>query len=416
MSEEIPTKPADEAGHRIDIAAPLSERVFRTLVNGRVFLIGVLIGLLICTVGGWIESHRSPFQGFVRFHRWINSETLFYPTISQMVETGRQDVNQNKILVIVAGDSILFGSGQLPADLWTRRLQEQLGPDYTVKLLAYPGSAFADAGVVAGEVLQQQRGKVILLSHMFIAHLNPLEKQTHPHFFWQARARGLLMNDPAREAAAQHAIAVLAEQNKLREMPLASKVDAYLRFNDLWNAVGYRNFMTVWEPLTAEHFWWPRKDFTDPEVPKPVEARNPPDLYAQHMALPRRWIEGLCIKGQDGQWKEDPNSKEWKAFESLADVVIPPAMRKCTLAVVTYESIFYRRDLTPDEKIQYELSIQGTVRRMNERGYSAVPVGKDFSVDDYNDVLHFSPTGGVKMADTVAPQIKAMAKQLGYTN
>ena len=222
------------------------------------------------------------------------------------------------------------------------------------------------------------------------------------------------MKDPAREKAARVAIGLMEERNRLHEMPLAFGIDAYLHFNDLWNAVGYRNFMTVWEPLSNTNFWWARKKFADPEKPTPVEARNPPRLYNEHMGLIRKFIDGLCIKGSDGQWREDPDSKVWKEFEHLATTSLPEAMRRRMLAVVTYENPFYRRDLTPDEQVIYQIGIEGTLRRLNERSYTTVPVGKDFSIDDYFDILHFSESGGAKMAETVAPKVREIAKRLEY--
>jgi len=439
-----PPAAVDSAGHRANPTSPAGERIFQHLIIGNVFLISVLVGFLVCCIIGWVESHQTPFKRFLRFHHWINPQTQFYPTVSQMIETAKLDAQPDQVLVIIGSDSILFGSGQPVRQIWTNHLQELLGPKYKVVVMAYPGAAFADSGAVVAEALLKQNEKVLLVSHLFIGHLNPLDKAAHPHVFWEARARHLLLDDPDREAEVQKAIAsfsepakkddaahkpnadpeqeakkalaAAAERGRRREMPLGFGLDAALRFNDLWTAVGYRNFFTVWEPLSKDKFYWARKDFPDPERPTPLEARNPPRLYDEHMNLIRQWSMALTRRGADGRWEEDSASRSWTDFEHLSRVAMPAEVRKRTLAVVTYESPFYRRDLTPDETQQQQLGLQGTVRRMNEAGYDCLTVGADFSIEDYFDVIHFAPSGGAKMADTLAPELKKLAKQLGYVS
>src|SRR5437016_5971018 len=95
----------DAAGHRENPTSPVGERIFRKLIEARVFLIGVLIGFIVCCGGGWWQSRRAPFKNFLRFHHFINPQSQFYPTVSQMIETARADLKPDQVLVIVGGDS-----------------------------------------------------------------------------------------------------------------------------------------------------------------------------------------------------------------------------------------------------------------------------------------------------------------------
>ncbi|CAN5418187.1 hypothetical protein BH10PLA1_BH10PLA1_20940 [soil metagenome] len=415
----------DGAGHRADSTSPWGERVFRQLIAGRVFLVGVLIGLIVCCLLGWRESRRTPFRHFVRFHHWINPQTQFYPTVSQMIETAKSGLQPDQVLVIVGGDSVLFGSGQLAQDRWTIRLSELLGPKYKVVVLAYPGAAFADVGAVVGEALTKQGLQVVVLSHLYIGHLSAIQDLVHPHVFWQAWERNLLMDDPRRNHAIEQAIdsfntpgissADEAKKAPLREMPLAFGIDSRLHFNDLWTTVGYGKFFTVWNSLTSEKFYWPRRMFRDPEKPTPVEARNPPHKMIEGIELIRRMFERLCKQRPDGHWEEVsilPN--DWLGLEDRANSLMPPAMRARTIAIFTYENPLYRSKLTADETEQYSVALHGTLRRMESAGYDTIAVGDTFTADEYFDLLHLTPSGGAKLADALAPEVVKLSKRLGY--
>jgi hypothetical protein len=48
------------------------------------------------------------------------------------------------------------------------------------------------------------------------------------------------------------------------------------------------------------------------------------------------------------------------------------------------------------------------------RGYAALDYGEKFTPEDYADRTHLAPAGGEKLADTVAPAVRALAEKLGY--
>ena len=66
-------------------------------------------------------------------------------------------------------------------------------------------------------------------------------------------------------------------------------------------------------------------------------------------------------------------------------------------------------------KAEY-FSVRGKVAAVLEAaGFGALDVGRGFSLKDYVDFFHLSETGGDKLADRVAPKVRAMAHRLGYT-
>src|SRR5215204_5325324 len=87
------------------------------------FAATVLTFGLLC-LAGWLSTTRNQFEHFQRFHLYINPQTLFYPTASQVVMLAKDAIPKDRVGVIVGGSSVVWGAGQSEAELWTRHLQE----------------------------------------------------------------------------------------------------------------------------------------------------------------------------------------------------------------------------------------------------------------------------------------------------
>src|SRR2546421_7177941 len=227
------------------------------------YFLGCGLGLLILSwAGGEVQTSRIARE-FVRFHQSINVETDYFPTARQVrtiIEQSRQATP--KVFVIVGGSSVLHGSGQ-PADLvWTRFLQEELGPDYQVINFAQRSGSAADFGNIAAELLLLQSRPVIFVGDASIVNYAlPLQISFYRHIIFDAWHRGYLLPWPPRDRLLSEA--AWRGPKELRAPALGSILDAALNFNDLWNFVGYEFANSNWNWLLNSTSFEPRSRFQD---------------------------------------------------------------------------------------------------------------------------------------------------------
>src|SRR3954463_15698565 len=98
----------------------------RRIVPGPL-LLGVAVSFLGCCLAGYYLAHRNVYAPVVRFHPMISPETLHYPSASQVVALARSRLRRDRVAVIVGGSSINHGVGQRLEEVWTRKLQADLG-------------------------------------------------------------------------------------------------------------------------------------------------------------------------------------------------------------------------------------------------------------------------------------------------
>src|SRR4051812_34379717 len=107
----------------------------RRRMPGRVaplaFLMGLGAGLLTLSWLGATVQSSYLVQNFVRFHQYISLGGGFFPTARQVrsILDARTD-QPHQIFVIIGGSSVFYGVGQNKSLIWTRFLQEQLGPEF----------------------------------------------------------------------------------------------------------------------------------------------------------------------------------------------------------------------------------------------------------------------------------------------
>src|SRR4051794_5766419 len=109
------------------MAAPQPGGALDRLVAPWPLLLGVLASFLGCCAAGAWYGHHNVYENFERFHPWIGQQTHHYPTASQVVALARSRLDRDKVAVIVGANSILYGSGQRAAVLWSKALQAELG-------------------------------------------------------------------------------------------------------------------------------------------------------------------------------------------------------------------------------------------------------------------------------------------------
>ena len=411
-------------------------RILRSGLASRTVLLGVVVGFGALCVLGRRAAHEDYFKGFVRFMRWTAPDTKFYPTVDNMMSIVRTKTRPGQILVIVGGNSIMRGVGQTAGQIWTKALQENLGSGYAVVNLAFDGSGITDGAAVAAEALRQEYPRQI-----YIANAAPTQSPApdgtgvYRFVFWEAWAKGLLIDDPVRNAA-------IIESNKnpvvmnpppgggesLNELRTRERLDRLFYFHDFWNKVAYERFNTVWGnySLGLTPFLRPRKTYLDPAEDRMnttlAERYIPANLQAELVNVRgcSQYAYGLVdatgfheTKDANGQWLLYEPS--WINFSAGIKGAIPDPLKKRTLILMSRNSPYYLARLTRDEQERDDLAYLHAVEMWKAGGYDSIAYGgKEFTELDYNDRTHLVASGGVKLAKLVADKVRDMSKNLGY--
>jgi hypothetical protein len=403
---------------------------FDKLIAPRVLFLGVAVSFLGCCLAGFLVSRENHFESFDRFHQLISRESLYYPTVCQVRELARSRLDPNKITVIVGGTSILHGTSQPLGQVWTERLQALLGDQYQVLNLALRCGRTTEIGAVMAEVLRSEY-KSLLITDVAPGGMHPdPDGLLYKYFFWDAYYKGLLVPDKVREDRLEQLIPEaetiertlgkeMARQmggpaEAQRELRTGMCLDQALYFYELWNTLAYRWFHTVWTPQTYGRFSKARSHFRDNDPgPRPLASRYAYDPQGElgrvHALLP-----GKCVKDATGHWVEDGSSGLWPALDRAATTSFPAPTRPRTLMLVMWNSPYYLAQFTADEQACHAAVSRRTVRHLEKLGFAALEVGNGYTPADYADRVHLTGSGGVKLAQSVAPVVRALTERLGY--
>ena len=381
-------------------------------------LLGVAVGFVGCCLAGHIFARLNCLRDFRRFHPCIDYRTLYYPTVSQVRSLAREKLPRDRIAVVIGGNSVLQGVGQGAAGNWADRLQELLGEDFRVLNLALPNLLPFEFGSVAAEVLLRDHPRLIFLTNnLWPVTRFPLgEPDGRPlvrYFYWQAQARGLLADGGARDTEVRR-LEYIREEESFRELQRQCVLDVRLGFHDLWNAVTYRYASTVWCPPLAGSWTKPRGASPDLDsVLPPVSERRaaasaPKVLTSLRDAImrARRFVPPSAGKGH---WRE-PNSLVPRSVRQC----LPPCLRGRTLVLLNHICPLYLNPLTVRERHTYSRSFEVMRRLFARAGVRAAEVNRDLPAEYFTDSVHLTAEGGRRLAEEVAPEIRALAAQLGY--
>lgn len=367
-------------------------------------LAGALLAFVACCAAGRVLSRQNQYEDFTRFHPYLNPQTLYYPTASQVRALALARLDPRKIAVIVGGNSVLAGVGQRVSHLWTSKLQGLLGADYCVLNLGMPQAQPAEFGGVVAEMLAADGMKLIYVTDVEAkANLGDPDGILYRYFFWDAYFKGLLLPDPARE----HHLSLLprwrGEKLGFGELRAGRRLDGLLFFQDLWTTCALRKVNTVWPGSPRDSLTRPRRLHAD-------AWDGLPPRYAAHL---------------EGQYREvvqawATNSVAVVAGKSASPLArsllasFPAPTRARSLVLVMRESPHFVDQLPRRIRADYCWAMAQAVEVLGAAGFAAVGVGEDFSTEDFVDGCHLSEQGGSKLAHTVAPQVRALAARLGY--
>jgi hypothetical protein len=385
------------------------------LLVARALFLGIIGAFAACCLSGYLAGAKNLYMPFARFHRFLNPESCFFPTASQVRAMGRGYFKKDKITVIVGGNSILFGSNQWPANVWSRHLQDALGKRFQVLNLAIPGAYTNEFGAWGAEIIARDYPKLIFITDLGSSTLpSTLDGSRYRYFFWDAYYKGLLPPDPARREAIEALIGQRArsdyrapEQEKgtdntpdgFAELLRRSWLESYLRFQDFWTSVAYKRFSTVWTWPVEGKFLIARQYLADPEKPRSTfDRRYPPDFNQVHMDILRQTLAHTHPE----------------MLPSLVRAAFTEDLAGHSLFLAVRDSPYYVKQLTPEEQTQYRGLFPQLVLALTAAGYHALDIGADYSAWDFSDRCHLSEEGGEKLAAEVAPRVREMARMIVF--
>lgn len=384
----------------------------------KAILAGLAVGLIVMAWLGHRAGSTDYHPNFTRFFPAISPEANYYPTVREMAAIVRTRCRPGQVLVIVGGNSVLHGVWQPAEVMWTRKLQERLGDKFVVVNFAFRGATPSDGGAVVAEALRDEFPRQIYLANEKAATgLYPIGAEAYQPIFWQAYFGGLLLADPARNGIVRRELFSPANWARSVEIAGRATLDRLLSFQDFWNRAAMERFNTVPSPYAPAPpgMFSPRKLFVDQEydgTPLTEDQRYLPAVRSREMEILRA-TSGLlyeAVPGGGWQMRGDGRARLDETYRSA----FPAALHGRTMILVGRDSPFYRDRLTDDERARDEQAVADTVRMLRANGYAAVDYGRGFRYEDYADRTHLAPSGGQKLADTVAPEVRALAEKLGY--
>jgi hypothetical protein len=377
---------------------------------------GIAIGLSFMVIAGHWAGKQNPYFGFQRHHRLISPESFYYPSLDNLTALVRHSTSKKQILVIVGGSSVLIGESQKEKEIWTAELQRLLGPDFKVINLAFRSAEWTEMGAVVAEVLSKEFPRIIYVADQVPMNTYPIVPETYAYLFWQAQASGKLLKFQPRSDKLKETI-LFAKDPQLRgrmtEEALRGFIDYWTHASDFWNYVGYNYFFTVKNSLaTNKRFFEPRKNYVDrTEDVLPIAERFK-EMNEQRVQIVRGLGSNSVQRDTKGQLRLRPGLID--VFLSYQQNALPNVLKAKTLIILTYMAWHYSHQLSADEYAAYEFVFSQGKHWLEQAGYHSVIVGPNLTDEDYSDLLHLAASGGQKMAQEVAPEIRSMAFQLGY--
>jgi hypothetical protein len=400
------------------------------IISPRPLLAGVIVGFVACAALGHLAGQTERIHDFTRFPKELSYLTNFQPSASQVLQFARTSVHPDQIAVVITGNSILHGCGQGAQREWTRRLQAELGARFRVINFAMPGMRTTEFGNIAAEMLYRDghHRMIIVTNNWLDPHGSVGEPDGRPivhWFFWDAHARGLLLDCPERDAR----LAIPLDQRSDASVPEArdpilraermrqASIDSWLNFRELWNAFEYEVGVTVRCKSLGKQWWQARKTYpdSDPECPPATPERLKPleDVTLQMLRKKTltmkpfvRWTTGEPIH-------PDRLGGPFPAEESLR-AAFPEPLRQRLIVIANRINPYYLSQLTPDERATYDALGPAMVAVYARAGVEAMEVGREYGAEDYWDNAHLTAACGQKLAVELAPRIRQKAAALGY--
>jgi hypothetical protein len=354
------------------------------------FLAGLVISFMACTLMGKYAASHNIFENFGRFHHALAPDTLYLPTARQVRQLAIETLDKSKVNVVLGGSSVFYGVGQPPGSTIADYLRQELGESFRVINLAMRGGDASGIAEMAAEMLLRDGYRVIHVTDVASAgHIQPIGSAPYQYFYWQAKALGLLLDWPRRDA-------VVKKRTWADDSQLGTELDKFLYFNETWNWVSYVAFSTV---SPRSQLLRPRRIFRDPDVDPPQEFRY------RNTEVELKLIQHLA---------ELPSPETWEVIRRAAEIALPEPIRKLTLITVCENSGWLLDQVAKQARDNRRIMRERTVATMVDLGLSSFSSCDNFDRDDYVDRVHLSSTGAKRIAPRLAEKVRDIARAQGW--
>jgi hypothetical protein len=385
------------------------DQVGRFKLHARPYFAGILLGFGACVFVGHELSGTTRLDNYVRMFVPIQPQMQYYPSPFQLLNTVSKLYVPGTTLVIVGGSSIFRGTGQNVSDLWSNRLQADLGSGFTVINLSIDQQSMESFAAVAFRILRQRYERVIYVGLADERGAGPIDGlPVYKYFFWDAYYSGLLGLSGRDLLTARALRASELNTRQGDELQIGSWLESKLRFRVLWNEVGYRFYFPIWTANAARDPFLARDQYIDVIDPNLTEIqRRTREDQERHYVMKGR----LADMARSYMDRDNPSLLQEPtatAIRKSYDEAFPQEMRSQVLAVFLQPNPEYS-DLLPNRE---NTSLRALTVRASEilrgLGYRSIVVGKRLVPDDYIDQGHLMASGGHKLADEVAEEVRAM--------
>jgi hypothetical protein len=383
------TEPTDTEPGRLAIAR---EQPSIVALRALSFAVGFLLAIASCSLLGWQMSAQNIFHDFDRFHTRLSPESFFQPTAREVHALAKDLLDRSKTNVIVGGSSVFYGVGQPQGQTLADNLRRELGNEYRVINLAMRGGDISGIAELTAEMLTREQYHVVYVSDIVVA-ANPqaIGSVPYQYFYWDAKARNLLMDWPARDSK--------VSRPWYDESVLSASLDKLFSFVELWNAIGYNYVFTVYSRLIPGMFWQPRKNLPDNEI-------DPPDtMRYRNVELELSVIARMA---------QLPTDSVWQNLGTAIDVAVPDPVRRSTVLAICENSPWLLDQSSAEVRANRKSMREMTLARINETGATGLISCDGFEKNDYIDRVHLSIYGALKIAPRLAAKVREVVQKNGW--
>ncbi len=155
---------------------PRFDGLLDRIISPKSLLAGVVIGLAACATPATPPATRTASRTSSGFEEETDYRSNYQTSAQSGVQSLlRETVRPDQIVVVVAGNSVMLGSGQSTEGVWTRHLQAELGDKFKVVNLALPGLAPTEFGTVAAEMFfKDGHTRMIVLTSVWVDPLSAI--------------------------------------------------------------------------------------------------------------------------------------------------------------------------------------------------------------------------------------------------
>ena len=104
--------------------------------------------------------------------------------------------------------------------------------------------------------------------------------------------------------------------------------------------------------------------------------------------------------------------KIWPDLERLIEAGFVPRMKARSLVVVSSYAPYYVHRIPSEEQGRYAALLRRTEQEYRAAGLHSIESGSLYDDVDYKDLVHMVPSGGRRLANEVAPEVRKIAHEL----